>query len=444
MKKILLITLLGCITHFGLQAQYSATTIKTPNNVSIDAGIFTGTDFNSTEAAGWDAYWKGSWDVEILSTSTQTYNCHGYAWHKVDGGGTYWVNDIDEITLLPNNNVRTKYYIGSTPSYVESTSNYRAGLKVSYYPRDHSAVTTSTPNEVLSKWAWGPFVRHNINETDFYSGATIKFYEVPITGNTLLCSSPSQTYSTLNISGASYSWSGSNVSASSSTYSVSASATSSGTTGTVDVSISSPYSGTTVVSRKDIWVGSPRFTLSVDGINTNSANVTAGSWHSLNAAPHGSGTSFSYTDYSGSGDMSISLTPTGGYAYLNVGSGSTSGHREVIVGSSNSCGSYNEYLYLYLASFRMMVYPNPAKNYVTIQFEKQNIDSMPDQIIIYSERSAQPIKTVRISEFARDAISGKGSLTIDTQNWPRGSYFINVIPKENSPLKPEKLRVLLD
>ena len=28
------------------------------------------------------------WDAEIIGPCTNLYNCHGYAWHKSDGGST--------------------------------------------------------------------------------------------------------------------------------------------------------------------------------------------------------------------------------------------------------------------------------------------------------------------------------------------------------------------
>jgi hypothetical protein len=436
MKKLyaLVLTCFGlCNLTFG---QFINTTVKTPTDVTVDALSFVSTEFTSSEAAYWNSVWKGNWDVEILANSTYSHNCHGYAWHMVDGGTTIWINDVDQYGN-PINNVRTKYYSGSTPSYVEVSSNYREGLKVSYYPRDHSAVTTSDPNYLISKWSWGPLVKHNVAETDFYSGSQIRYYEVPLSGSTVLCTSSSQSLSTLSISGANYSWSGSNISISGSGNQVSATATGNSGSSAVAVDVYSPYSGTTVKAKKSVWLGTPNLIKTFGGSQNSTNPVSAGGMYYLDASSASPATSFNYNDYFGYGDISVSLyNPNSANTGMYVSSNSTYGYRTVKATATNVCGSYSEDFVFYLqSSYR--AYPNPAKETFAVEFTStENQLALPDELTLVSEKDGRIVRRVSLKEvYEQKAFRQGNKVDFDISDLARGTYYLNV---KNARLEESK------
>ena len=87
----------------------------------------------------------------FLSNSSNTYNCHFYAWHKSDGGsGYYWMNAENNDSNI------VRYWRGDY--YGECTSNY--ARKIHYYKSDHSAVISSVSGMYESKWGSAPLMRH--------------------------------------------------------------------------------------------------------------------------------------------------------------------------------------------------------------------------------------------------------------------------------------------
>lgn len=64
-----------------------------------------------------------------------------------EGGSAVWMGQVTNPTNV--------YWLDS--SYISTTG---AATKVSYLSDNHSAVTTSTPNILISKWGPGPLMRH--------------------------------------------------------------------------------------------------------------------------------------------------------------------------------------------------------------------------------------------------------------------------------------------
>ena len=210
MKKLIInisIIIMLCIKLSGQYLyEYDPTSLATPKGITVNALVFDEEnydDFDANWIAYWDDYWIDDWDAELIEHSTKYYNCHGYAWHNIEGhmsqGQLRWINDVNEYGQ-PIYNV-TKYYSGSQKSYTQTTT-YIENLKVSYFPRDHSAITTENTNYYISKWAWGPLVEHNKAQCPFYENAQIKYYKIypQISGSSsILCSgSPRSFISDIN------------------------------------------------------------------------------------------------------------------------------------------------------------------------------------------------------------------------------------------------------
>lgn len=107
-----------------------------------------------------------------LADPTRTYNCHGYAWIKHDGGGDYWLNTPGDDQFWLDN------------SYQQTSNTTKQNLRVSYQG-DHSAVTTATPGVCISKWgAWGRY-SHNTTYVpiDYQPNNPLTYYERCYTPN---------------------------------------------------------------------------------------------------------------------------------------------------------------------------------------------------------------------------------------------------------------------
>lgn len=113
------------------------------------------------------AYIQAYPNAIFVGNSSGTYNCHGYAWYVTEGGENVWIGayagqgDPEEEFM-------------NDGSYIE-VSTESAAQKVSYRNSDHSAITTSTPGWLQSKWADGPIMKHRPGDCPF-SYSYLRYY----------------------------------------------------------------------------------------------------------------------------------------------------------------------------------------------------------------------------------------------------------------------------
>lgn len=197
---------------------------------------------------------------------------------------------------------------------------------------------------------------------------------------------------------------------------------------------------------RTIYVGGPTYIMTIDGNQTTSAVVSPGGLYGLNAATQSPGaTSYTYTDFSGSGDMSINLVPSGAFSYAVVNSSSTSGHRQIVVQGTNSCGSINQNVYLYLASM-FRTYPNPAKSELTLEFlNVQDKKKLPIEVTLFAESSASTVKTVSVWDYFDKKLFKDGNkILLDVSQLRRGTYYLHVRYDQPQEKHTEKIRVILE
>lgn len=268
-----------------------------------------------------------------------------------------------------------------------------------------------------------------------------------VAGPDILCS-PGSSYTLQNHpSGSTVSWSVSpatwfsgSTSGSGATASLSPKVASSGTA-TITYTVTTTCGPTTV--KKSVWVGRPQYKMFVNSLETLTGYVYPGSNNTLNATPLGPGTTFSYSDYSGSGDMSISITPTGGYAYVYVNPSSTYGHREIIVTGTNACGSYSYIITLYLSSSPLAVYPNPAQDILTLDLGALGMENVPERIDLYSESSMKVVRSISSDEMTmKNRKDGKIEMMVG--DLPRGRYYVHFIRRDALDPRSKMIRVILE
>ena len=136
-------------------------------------------------------------DATIISEPTITYNCHGYAWHIKEGGDARFIgayNSSDEDIYMTDSS-----YIQVNPTSLPA--------KVSYANDDHSAVTDGSSTVFISKWRYGPLVRHAYNYCPYNSGNLKYFVKISdIIGPDAICNNTTTTYTITSVPTASYDW----------------------------------------------------------------------------------------------------------------------------------------------------------------------------------------------------------------------------------------------
>ena len=350
--------------------------MKTPTGVDVNALQFkywVYDDFSEPEQAAEDYDWTVGYNCEIIENSTKYYNCHSYAWHNIEGNMSQshlrWINDVDYYGN-PTYNVHRYYsstYSGGKPAYKQIGTNKRANLKVSYFPRDHSAVTTSNSQYYLSKWAWGPLVKHKPEQCPFYSNAQIKYYELNliIQGSTSpLCNSQSRTFTenTLTDISISTQWSRTGIITSpmggSDFYVVSANSSGS-ETASVSLSVTTP-SGATASTSKTFWVGKPSFYLEGDDeLPAGSAGIALVEYIG-DDSPYTQGVYD--VDWSSTGGLTNLRGDLTKCTYLAL----IGGPAYIYAEATNACGSIEERKAVDVTGGFFMLMPNPSDEYVEI------------------------------------------------------------------------------
>jgi len=181
MKKLIFLCLLSIIFSYSIKAQCSNTPkydIVTPRGntvltyVMCEADAKTRADCDKQLAAAYPnaQVIKNYTGCDGIS-STNKFNCHGYAWIKAAEGV-----DIDRWIGLALNNRDPDIYM-TDGSYLEVPMAAYPGKIFWNRPGDHSAVTTDQPGIVISKWNNGPLMKHNLNYGIFASNGTdVKYY----------------------------------------------------------------------------------------------------------------------------------------------------------------------------------------------------------------------------------------------------------------------------
>lgn len=217
MKKILFLSIFSLWIYY-LHAQ--STTIKTPTDVTIDALVRPPLSYaDSVQIEADAAGWLNDHNSKAVRAdhATNSYNCHAYAWHVKDGGNKVWLNAHDVFDYDDDPENLKKYWSGSKPTYSSSSANsatvafYGSCWEFDYSANDwvnwcdHSAEVIS-PGYFESKWGNWPRYEHSYSDCPYVS-TNIQYYNVPISGDYIVCTS--KTYSTVNITGANYNWSSS-------------------------------------------------------------------------------------------------------------------------------------------------------------------------------------------------------------------------------------------
>ena len=438
--RLLLISIAG-LTNYALAQTQSY--VYTPRGSTItDSWILP----EATDAlrSARDNYWfptqppttrtKLIYPGETFSSSDK-FNCHGYAWHMHEGGSMRWIG------WQASNGEDTYMTDGS---YIKVCNEVFPG-KVSWGSDDHSAVTTATPGRWISKFGPGAYLIHDYNDTPYNNSIYNYYSSTTITGPLLLCNAASGTFSVGP--GATYSWScGGGLVATSGNngqnYTVQPNIASG--IGWVQVTITSGCDGRSIVSTKNVNIGPPKFShFLVNGQQTSNATVCVNNFASIEAQP-----------YDNTGNYSWSLSNSGNAYLTNYNSANTSFNAYTAdcyglsLQISNSCGTTQGNLTICAQNCfaRYTVSPNSAKDVLTVTFEPtEDASALPDEITLVREKTILPVKTVNVQELAKTAsFTQDRKVIFQVGDLPRGIYYIQVKNPRRKDKELDVIRILLE
>jgi hypothetical protein len=423
-KTPLIIIVLSIVINISTLAQvYSNTTIFTPRLTQVSALLLTANDMTQPEKDNLLAYWLWYYDNRIYyqGDATYSYNCHAKAWWLSEGHSEVWLNDPSSFW--------------EDDSYIEVASQTNAS-KVSFGTADHSAITTGTPDNFISKWGASPLFVHNVEDCP-YDNSDLHYYTRPyLSGNTsLLCSSGSQ-YTINNLTPeCSITWACSgNISRVSAQGSNPCTFQGGGSgDGWIEATITSSIDAI-VLPRINLWVGMAQVQ-SISGPSSASTNAYYAYYANTN---HTSGTSYQWS-VSPSGPY---LSPSGGEVNSCAVVFYSTGYYQLVARAVNACGTTSWCLKnVYVGGKKLSLSPNPAANDVTITMNEDplieiandtelsnsfKLNSVKDEpkkytIRIYNSQSALLLTTIR---------SGK-SFNVPLSNLQDGTYIIEVSEGNN-------------
>lgn len=446
MKNKSIITIVICIfiNLAQISAQLDSIQISTPKGLTFWA-YEPPEIYDEEDKSDWSAYYAyyypGATEINPPST-TSTYNCHGYAWHKSEGGSPVWIGWY-------STSEEDRYW--TDQSYVET--NEASASKISYYNDDHSAIQTSTQGIYRSKWGNKVLMEHARDYgPEEYEMDYRKYYKLnpDINGSTsILCESQQRTFtSNTSISGSDYSWHKSDSyltyvsGAGTTSYVVSGAGSGNGW---IYLTITTPSGEVATTSTKSFWVGKPVITnKKVDGSTYYTAMAICPGNHYLTVTPIGEG----------AGTAVWSVPP--GIVYM-VGTNeldftfpSNLSSVAITVTSTNSCGTCgNSSFYLTKKTYgcskslSLTLYPNPASDYVTITVidEDLPLTESDDLNLVNTGDNKQDLNnpvTYTVNIYSSQSIllltmkrTGK-TFSIPLSNLKDGNYIVEVTDSKNT------------
>ncbi|TAG24623.1 MAG: hypothetical protein EAZ32_19885 [Cytophagia bacterium] len=117
------------------------------------------------------------------------------------------------------------------------------------------------------------------------------------------------------------------------------------------------------------------------------------------------------------------------------------------VNANNSCGSSARSIVVQVNSCGLRVFPNPAKNVVSVEFENPELlESIPDLIEIQDEKSQKIVKSSNVKAI-KDKNRGNPKsyerIDFEVTDLPRGTYYVQVTFDQRSEKNKTAYRIIL-
>lgn len=189
---------------------------------------------------------------------------------------------------------------------------------------------------------------------------------------------------------------------------------------------------------KTVWVGEPGY-FDISGLET----ICTNNLYQYNITANNPFDQAAYSWSSSSPNLSLS-----GNGFSVNASSWIAGTYLLNVTAQNVCGTSSNSLGIDVvqcfASYT--VYPNPAKDQVSIRFEDfTDATALPDEILLLSEHSTKAVRTIAVQEaFERKAMEQGNTLKVDVRDLPRGIYYLHIKNSRRQDEKVDIIRILLE
>ena len=171
----------------------------------------------------------------------------------------------------------------------------------------------------------------------------------------------------------------------------------------------------------------------LNGVEAGTIDVVPGSLNQLEAISSSRfSTLYNYNDYDGNGDITLTLySPNSHSTSMSVWASSTYGHRKVRLTAMNACGTKHEDFVFYILSFFKAVYPNPAKDYLSLEFNNlSDKQDLPDAIELINEKSTKKELTLQIDDLLKDTKNReRNTYHLDISRFERGVWYLHAMKK---------------
>lgn len=421
---------------------YSITPVNYPRG-TLDPKPYTVTNYSWETPTGWTVIGGGNTkDIVLQPDNYSGGNIRVRAINECSSGNSSNWSPNKTVTR----NLNTPSISGSdavvcsntsslifTCSPVEGAASYAWTLPSGWSGSSSSSTITVTPNGLNGGTISVRAISGPIESASGTKNISLTLYNEAspphVSGPDLICSSGNYSLSN-QPSGSSNSWSSTN----SSYISINSSSGLANYAGQGGVYIiANVYTACgSFQKEKFVWGGNPDLTKKIDGITAGTTPVYPGNLYNLTAESQSPSTSFNYNNYTGTGDMTIDIYyPSWPNTQMYVYGTSTYGSRHVRVTATNTCGSYYQDFVFYIPSFFKAVYPNPAKEYLTLDFNSlTDKATLPDAVELYHETSMKKELSLSLEDLLKDTKNQQGNKYIlDIKNLKRGVWYLHAVKK---------------
>ncbi|TAG42216.1 MAG: hypothetical protein EAZ32_01300 [Cytophagia bacterium] len=117
------------------------------------------------------------------------------------------------------------------------------------------------------------------------------------------------------------------------------------------------------------------------------------------------------------------------------------------VNANNACGSNGRSIIVQVNNCGLRIFPNPAKNVVSIEFENpEMLESIPDMIEIQDEKSQKIVKSSNVKAI-KDRNKGNPKayerIEFEVADLPRGTYYVQATFDQQSEKNKTAYRIIL-
>jgi len=323
---------------------------------------------------------------------------------------------------------------GTTTEYLTTAHEIGHNFNASHPTDAKSGCSTTTKTVMCSglekALVFSEFSQGEINNWLAANDKTLltSEYNFQILGDSTLCAA-SATYR-MNLLGTSVSWSADNATILTIDAKTGIAKRTGTASGSVTLTATIDVCGSPLQFSKIVYVGLPSLTTTLTNVNSN--GVVA-----LNTTEVLNGTYNWFLDGN--------LVKTGIESIVEINGGTCGTDHFIQATVTNACGTTavsDKISYSWkCTNTGPIVYPNPARDVISVDFESETAEiSLPQNIILYNDKSAIVRSVSNSSSYA--SITSKKT-QMDVSNLPRGTYYLYVVPAKGSGQKTEVKRILL-